>query len=175
VGRRLTWLGVARCPLAHLPSVLSRFTSSTVLQRMGTKFGRSWNFLPPVMDSSLLVLDWATCRGFPEPPFGSMGWIGLPLGSWVSVEAPSQVWWHLDTSPGRPTPNVVARRPLCPNLARPVLRSSGRHNFVIRTPNWVNQNLISCISTSSSTWCSQNGHLMKSFYHAYSHLVPTLT
>ena len=31
---------------------------------------------------------------------------------------------------------------LCQNSAWPVLQSSGRHNFVIRTMNWVNQNSI---------------------------------
>ena len=58
---------------------------------------------------------------------------------------------------------------------RPILQSSGRHNFVIQTPSWVNQNSISFISTSSSTWFSQNGHLMKCFCMHIVTFVPTLT
>jgi hypothetical protein len=65
-GRR-PW-AAARRPL---PSVLSQCTSSTVLQRMGTKFGANQNFLPLDMDTYLLMLDWATLSGLFRTPMWS--------------------------------------------------------------------------------------------------------
>jgi hypothetical protein len=43
--------------LSPLLSILSRCTSSMVVWNVGTKFGANQNFLPPVMDTSLLTLD----------------------------------------------------------------------------------------------------------------------
>jgi hypothetical protein len=42
---------------------------------------------------------------------------------------------------------------------RLVSQSSVRHNFCIQTPNWVNQNSLSIISTRTSQWCYQTKHL----------------
>jgi hypothetical protein len=39
------------------------------------------------------------------------------------------------------------------------LQSFGRRNFVMWTLIWVNQNFISCISTSSWQWCTPIHHL----------------
>ena len=39
------------------------------------------------------------------------------------------------------------------------LQSSTRSNFVVWTPIWVNQNSISCVSTSSSQWYTPIHHL----------------
>ena len=42
---------------------------------------------------------------------------------------------------------------------RPGCRSSGRHNSLIRTPNWTFYICISTVSTRSTQWCSRIGNL----------------
>jgi hypothetical protein len=71
--------GVGRRGLERSAVDLEVVRSSMVFWNVGTKFGAVWNFLPPVMDSSLLVLDWATLSGlFPNPHVIQYGEQGFP-------------------------------------------------------------------------------------------------
>jgi hypothetical protein len=103
-------------------------------------------------------------RAFPNPMCSNVvnkaspGLLGECGGPWQSLVTIGYKSMSLDSRWGRLT-SLVSKNP-----AWPALRSFGRHNFVIRTPNWVNQNLILCILMSSLTWCSQNQHLKKRFY-----------
>ena len=50
---------------------------------------------------------------------------------------------------------IVCFRPVWPPLDRSDrCRSSGRHNFLIRMPNWMFHIYISIVSTRSMQWCS---------------------
>jgi len=55
-------------------------------------------------------------------------------------------------------------RPIWPvyELVWPGCRSSGRHNFLIRTPNWTLYICIPIFSTRSTQWFSPIGDLVKS-------------
>jgi len=57
-------------------------------------------------------------------------------------------------------------RPVLP-LVRRGCRPSGRHNFLIRTPNWTFYIGVSIISTRSTQWWSQFDNLTKLYWPIY--------
>ena len=52
-------------------------------------------------------------------------------------------------------------------LVRPGCKSSGRHNFLIQTPNWTFYIGVSIISTRSTQWWSQFDNLTKLYWPVY--------
>jgi hypothetical protein len=127
------------------------------------------------MDTSLLMLDWATLSRLFQTSMWSNVMNKPSHGLLGECRGPRPSWWPLDTSLGRSTSVHVAWCPLCLNPAQPVLQSSRRHNFIVQTLNWVNQTQFHV-----SRWALRHGAVKMSiwwsvFLHVCSLLAPTLT
>jgi hypothetical protein len=94
-------------------------------------------------------------------------------------------WWvpkayiwsggHLVEVPGRSAKSWPIGKSLAGRRWRPRRWSSRRHNFSVRTPNWVIQMSILIILESTLTWCYQIGHLkMFIMMSYYVHVSPCL-
>jgi hypothetical protein len=104
---------------------------------MCTKFGHVWSFA-----SSIFGLCWigSHCPGFTRALCDPMQRTRLAMGSWVSIEALDQVWWPLDTSPGRPAPPYVQIEPnLSSDLSEAITLSFGLRIGWIKTQFCVSQ------------------------------------